>query len=137
MSLEFNHGGHAYRAGKLPAMKQFHIVRRLAPLLPGVAASGIKPDASAEDMAAILTPLATGLATMSDADAEYVLMTCMEAVERKQSAGGWARVVVGDRLMFEDIDMAGMLHIAWQVLQHNLSGFFAGLPRDFAGAPRT
>lgn len=138
MSLEFSHGGHTYRANKLPAMKQFHILRRLAPILSDMAGLAVKPgSADSRDIAAGLEPLARGIGTMSDQDAEYVLMGCMEAVERKQGAGGWAGLTSGGKLMFEDVDMTAMLHIAWQVLQHNLSGFFAGLPQGFAGVPRT
>jgi hypothetical protein len=138
MSLEFDHGGHTYRVGKLPAMRQFHVVRRLAPMLPNMAGLGLKPGASRpEDMIAVLEPLARAVAGMSDADAEYVIATCMSAVERKQPAGGWARMESGGRLMFEDMDMVGMVFIVGQVLRHNLSGFFDALPQGFAGASRT
>lgn len=136
MSLEFEHKGVAYKVGKLDAMRQFHVVRRLAPFLAALAGS-IKPSQVGDDMAGLLEPLAGLLGSMSDADAEYVLMACLSAAERKQAAGGWAKVVAGEQLMFEDIDMAAMLHIAWQVLQHNLSGFFAGLPQGLTGVHRT
>ena len=137
MSLEFEHKGVVYKAGKLNAMRQFHVVRRLAPLLATLTGSGIKPGQAEDTLVALLEPLAELLGSMSDADAEYVLMACLSTAERKQAAGGWAKVVAGDQLMFEDIDMAAMLHIAWQVLQHNLSGFFAGLPQGLTGVHRT
>lgn len=137
MSLEFEHKGVAYKVGKLDAMRQFHVVRRLAPFLATLAGSGIKPGQVGDDMAGLLEPLAGLLGSMSDADAEYVLMACLSAAERKQPAGGWAKVVGGGSLMFEDIDMAAMLHIAWQVIQHNLSGFFAGLPQGLTDVHRT
>lgn len=135
-SLEFDHKGQTYRAGKLDAMRQFHVTRRLAPLLPDLAKAGITPGATG-DVTAILEPLAKAVAAMPDADAEYVLNTCLSVVERKQAAGGWAKVMTGGQLMFEDIDMAAMLVVAWEVLRHNLSGFFAGLPQGLPGMART
>lgn len=128
MSLEFKHGTKTYRAGKLDAKKQFHVVRRLGTLLPAL--SGMGSNASVETA---LEPLVEAMGKISDADADYILDTCMNVVERKSSAGGWSPVMASGSLMFEDIDMAGMLTIAWNVLLHNLSGFFDGLPKDLSG----
>jgi hypothetical protein len=134
-SLEFTHAGQNYKAGKLDAMRQFHVMRRLAPLLPELAGAGLKPGG---DPLAILEPLARIVSTMQDADVEYVLNSCMAVVERQQSGGAWAKIQAAPgALMFPDIDMAAMLAIAWQVLQHNLSGFFAGLPQGSPGEVRT
>lgn len=138
MSLEFDHGGHTYRVGKMPAMKQFHVVRRLAPMLPNMAGLGFKPVAGQPgDVIAVLEPLAKVVAEMTDTDSEYVIMSCMSVVERKQTAGGWARMESGGRLMFEDLDMVGLVFIVGQVLRHNLSGFFDAMPQSFAGESRT
>lgn len=140
MSQDFTHKGVAYKAGSLDAMKQFHVTRRLAPFLPKLAGDGLPLNTEALSGAAVfafLEPLAACVATMSDADAEYVLHTCLEVVERQQPTGGWAKVMAGGRLMFEDIDMAAMLVCAFHVLQRNLSGFFAVLPSVSPAAGRT
>jgi hypothetical protein len=36
--------------------------------------------------------------------------------------------------MYDDIDMAAMLQLAWKALEFNLSGFFAALPSDLKEA---
>ena len=136
---EFTHAGVTYQAGKLDAMRQFHVTRRLAPFLPKLAGAGLPSDPGSLSQAAVfafLEPLAACVAAMSDADAEYVLHTCLSVVERRQDAGGWAKVMAGGRLMFEDMDMAAMLVCAFHVLQHNLSGFFAALPSASFAAGR-
>ena len=58
-------------------------------------------------------PLADGLAAMKDEDAEYVLDTCMQAVQRKQEHG-WANIWSASQRvpMFQDIDLAVMLPLA-------------------------
>lgn len=134
-SLEFTHAGHNYKAGKLDAMRQFHVMRRLAPLLPELAGAGIRPGG---DPMTVLEPLARIVSTMTDADVEYVLHSCLAVVDRQQTGGAWAKVQASPGvLQFQDIDMTAMLAIAWQVLQHNMSGFFAGLPQGLPGEART
>jgi len=142
--MEIEVRGQLYKAGRIDAMKQFHVVRRLAPILSAMADigglqaafSGGQPQAA--DMAVMLVPLANAVSSMPDADVEYVLGICLDVVERKQPGGGWAKVRASNgALMFEDIDMAAMLMIAGGVLGHNLSGFFAGLPSVSPGGDRT
>lgn len=158
--LEFEHNGQAYRAGKLDAKKQFHVSRRLAPFLvdaisgldqedllamvEGAQAAGQKdqsnakkPKAKESDGLAWLAPLASTLADMPDEPLDYILNACLAVTARKQVGGGWAKVQGPGGLMFEDIDMAGMLTITFNVLKHNLSGFFVGLPQGLPGVGRT
>lgn len=132
MEIELNEK--RYRAKTLPARRQFHMVRRLASVLSGLAK--MKDLALADPMAA-LEPLAQGIASLSDADADYVIDGCLAVVELKQPAGGWAPVMVNGRLMFEDMDMTTMLRLTWAVLQENLAGFFAALPQTSSGAAST
>lgn len=135
--------GHVYRFGRLDAMKQFHVTRRLAGLLAGLsgtlpqAATGGQPDPERLGMAA-LGPLADALAKMDDDAAEFVIHTCLGAVTRKQGKdGGWARVSVDGSLMFQDIGMPAMLTLVWHVLQGFLPDFFGALPRDLLAGVRT
>lgn len=90
MSLEIDLNGNRYSIGKLSAKQQFHISRRIAPILPTLIpvfvrlASGTR--VVSEDpggLADVLQPLADGLAAMKDEDAEYVLDTCLQVVQRK------------------------------------------------------
>lgn len=144
---EFEAKGRTYRVGRMDAKRQFHVLRRMGPIMPGLMALvGTEPgvektdgkglDAEAGAQAA-LGVLATSLAEIPDADMDYILDNCLAVAERKQAAGGWARVAIDGALMFEDIDMPVMLQIAWQALQHNLSGFFGGKLPDFSAGGRT
>lgn len=117
--MEFEVNGTEYRAGKIDARKQFHIVRRLAPVMGGMV--GVN-DAEA------LEPLAKAIASLSDDDADYVLFGLLDCVSRKQANGlGWAKVSKGNALMFEDIDMAAMLKLAYNAMQANMQDFFAAI----------
>lgn len=120
--------GATYRIGKMNALTQLHVGRRL---LPALIAVGIK----AEDLGQrsnvgivdFMEPAVKLMGSMSDADVNYVLFRCLDAVSRK-SGDRFAPIVNGERLMFEDIDMPSMVRLTAAVLQENLGGFFALLP---------
>lgn len=124
MSTEFEVNGKKYRAGKLDAMTQWHVFRRLGPILPAVQSiQSVLPDLlaggeQAEAAMAALTPMTEAIASMSDADSEYILGACLGVVQREQSGGGWASVwsTQAKRPMFDDIGMLQMLQISFQVL---------------------
>lgn len=139
---EFTCGNNKYRSQKIDARAQFHIVRRLAPCLGGLApalmkvgakqaAAGAALDASKvmeTDVADILPKLADAMAAMDDETADYVLFGLLGAATREQASGlGWAPVCNGRSLMFQDITMAQMLTIAGRVLAANLGDFFVVL----------
>jgi len=129
MELELD--GHSYRIGKLDARAQFHIVRRLAPVMGELvpALQGGKGGLAA------LPPIATAVAKLSDADADYCIFGLLKVVSRKQPNGlGWGPVSTESLLMYDDISMAQMLKLAWETLAFNMSGFFAALPSDLKEA---
>ncbi len=141
---EFQIGGSLYRTkGKIDARQQFHIARRLAPLVGQIvslgpllqtALSGPAIDPSAVE--ALIVPFSTALAKIPDEDCDYVLDRCLSVVQaqRTQPNGAvvWADVWSGrvGRMMFEDITLPQMMQIAAEVLQENLAGFFAIAPQD-------
>lgn len=116
--MEFEIKGQQYRAGRLDAFKQFHVARRLAPLLGGIAKGG------QGDFSAFLQPMAEALAGMPDADCDFILNTCLAVVQRQQG-NAWAPIIKGKELMFEDIDMGSMIQITIKVIQENLGSFFS------------
>jgi hypothetical protein len=123
-----------YRVKKLDAIKQFHISRRLLPILStlGISLETIEQAAKTEakTMAAFmpaLEPVSKVLAAMSDEDANYIIFTCLSVVSRNEGEGRFASVSTGNRMMFEDIDMPIMIRLVVEVLKENLMGFFAGL----------
>ncbi|MBN3848623.1 hypothetical protein G3N58_17600 [Paraburkholderia sp. Ac-20342] len=118
-------GGHKYRIGRIDARKQFHVARRLAPLLAGM--SGALGADRGAGFGAFIGPLTEALSGMSDDDVDYVLDVCLGVCQRLQPNGQGAPVIArSGGLMFEDIDMGQMIQLAVKVIQENLSGFFPG-----------
>lgn len=129
--MEFETEGRTYRVNKIDARSQFHIVRRLAPVL-GQVAPAVQGGKGGMDA---LPALADAIAKLSDDDADYVLFGLLKVVSRKQDQGlGWGPVATGNLIMYDDITMPIMLKLAWQALSHNMSGFFAALPSDLKEA---
>lgn len=155
---QFEYAGNIYKIGKMDTFDQFHVARRLAPALfalGGVAASmkdffaakpqdptngeeevveGDVPKMSGEEESSIMEafgPVAQAIANMPDADIEYILNKCLSAVYRLDNKA-WQKVSVISqgraRLMFKDIDLPVMLHLATKVIQDNLGNFFNALP---------
>lgn len=127
---EFEVNGALYRAGKMDAFRQFHVARRLAPV---VGSLGSLSQAARNPVEA-LAPVAQAIAGLSDADCEYVLGTCLGVVQRQQG-NAWANIwnASAKRPMFEDIDLPAMLQIAMHVLQDTLGGFFLVPPSASSG----
>lgn len=132
------HGGNVYRIGELTPMQQFHVFRRLAPLIGSVQAeiseavsapSTLPADASESDQknefsARVMGVIAKVLGTMADAEVEYIVNTCLGVVSRQQN-DRFAPVMNSGRLMFSDVDMPTMLRLTTTTVQENLGGFFA------------
>jgi len=116
--MDFTINGSDYRSGKLDAKKQFHLARRLGPVLaklPGVPESEI------------FAAVAEEIADMSDEQCDYILDTCMAVVKRQQG-DAWAPIFNARAgvMQFDDIDMPAMLTIARYVIEENLASFFGG-----------
>lgn len=131
---ELTVGKHVYRIGALNAMQQFHVSRRIAPLLAtaginlAMLARGSK--LSVEEILPTLGPVSMMLAGMSDEQTDYIFATCLGVVQRKEMAGSkelWAPVANGALMQYQDIDMLGMIRLVIAVLQHNLEDFFKEL----------
>lgn len=135
----FQIGQREFKLSKINAMKQFHIARRIAPLLGELLPKlkeisklkdqeNVSQDEQLETLGKFLGPLMEGLGKLSDKDSEFVLYGLMAAVEMKQAEhGNYARLVVDGRLMFEDIGLDIMLQTAGRAFVYNLSGFFDAL----------
>lgn len=143
MAQELDLNGHRYSIGKLSAKQQFHVSRRIAPIVPtlipvfvrlAAGSRGITEDPGG--MADVLQPLADGLAAMKDEDADYVLDTCMQAVQRRQEHGWTAVWSASQRVpMFQDIDLSVMLPLALRVIVGSLGPFIQGLLTSQTGSP--
>ena len=140
---------------KLNARQQFHIARRIAPVVSVIGAvlpmlqaalaqqtmtpetEGVSEEGQARAMAqrvsdleALGRPIMEALGRLSDPDCDYVLDLCLSVVQRYQGSNGsgaWADVwsVRASRIVFEDIELPEMMQIAMEVLRENLMGFFS------------
>jgi hypothetical protein len=124
---EFDVNGVKYRSGKMNAFQQFHVTRKLGPILAKLGPSLVdktKPDSSMLEM---LEPVLDALAEMPETDCDYVLHRCLAVVQRAadRDANIWTPVwnEPAKKLMFNDIDMAAMIQISIQVLGDNLGNF--------------
>ena len=123
--LEFELGAHTYRAGKLDAVSQLHIVRRLAPILTtlrSVAAEGVGETA--------LQQAVEALGEISDEAVEYIIQRCLSKVQRKrQGDTGWTAIwsASARRPQFEDLGGFEILSITSKVVMNELGPFFSGL----------
>jgi hypothetical protein len=129
--------GKTYRVNKLGTLQQFHVARRLAPLLAaaGITMSMLKARDSGmpafDDFAPVMGPVAHILSQMSDSDSNYIIFTCLSCVQRQSGSDNrWAAVATGDQMMFEDIAMPVMLRLVWAVVQDNILDFLQELEEE-------
>ena len=137
MERQFEYGGRKYQLSKVNAFKQFHIVRRLSPILGDLVAVApemqkAKADgenANVEQLSKIAAPIMNGLSKLSDQDSEYVLFGLLNAVEVQQEpAGNWAKVCIDKNLMIQNLDLPTMMNLAGRAFMFNLESFFSALP---------
>ena len=126
---EFNIGAYAYKSGKLDATRQFHVLRRLGPVLGSFKdiEQAAKAGPEGAGLIAAIEPVMKAIAAMSDEDCNYVIGECLSVVQRQQSGqSGWANVwnIPARKPMFDDIDMSVMIQIVVKVLSDNYSNFF-------------
>ena len=129
--------GSTYQFGKLSAMEQFHVMRRLASVSSGLGEgiSRLQQAGGAKALLAdggaaldVVSPLLRAIGSMSNEDSEYVINTCLKVVRRRQGEVAWAQVQSSPGvLMFPDIGMTAMIALVWRVLEFNLGGFFSEL----------
>jgi hypothetical protein len=134
---EFELGEHTYRVGRLDAFKQFHLSRKIAPIIPTLIPAFLtlhdlsREGAASSDpalMAEAFGPFAAGIAGMPDEAAEFILGTCLSVVQRRQG-NVWMPVwsVPSATCMFDDIDLVQMVQISARVMEGSLGPFLRGL----------
>jgi len=124
--------GNIYRIARLNAMDQFHVTRRLMPMLAamGISAAQIKSfgqgQVKADELMALVGPAIGTMAAMDNDTATFIINTCLGACER-QVGERFAPVMTNGRFMYEDIDMVVMLQLTFEVCRFNFAGFSRGL----------
>ena len=128
--MKFKVGEVEYSAGRLDAKRQFNIVRRLAPIIGGIAPVMGEGRSETET----ITAFCKVVSELPDEQLDYVIDKCLEVAERNDG-GAWGKVVTATPngqvlFMYKDIGMVEMLTIVFHVLQRSVGGFFDALPSD-------
>ena len=139
--------GDEYQFAKIDAIAQFHVVRRLAPLIGELfpifskdkfkdGVNGIKEEALEE-----LKPLLDVFSKLPDADLEYCIFAlCKKVYKKNLIGGGWAPIInAANGFQFVEMktDLALVMQITAKALGVNLSGFINALPTSLnVGAPQ-
>lgn len=131
----FEIGSRKFKLNKIDALKQFHIVRRMGPIMSELGPAMIevsKDSVNLESMsqneklnqaAKFLGPVMNGLSKLSDEDSNKVLFGLLASVEVQQSSGNWAKVATDSSIMMQDIELPVLLQAAGRAFMFNLSGF--------------
>lgn len=148
--MELQIKGNTYSIGKMDVFQQFHVARRLAPLLYATSSAllarlkaGDTSVESGDDLNTLIgavEPMVQVISSMPDADSQYVLNACLGVCQRLTGTGagaGFQRILVdGQRLLFDDIDLAVTLQLVAATIRANLGNFLDALPEQPADAKR-
>ena len=129
---EFPLGSNTYRIARLGAMAAFDIARTMGPVLEWMGKLlADKPDATRE---ATVRAFCGSMGMLARKDAMDAVYACLAAVTRRQPSG-WAGVINGTVVVFDDITMAEVLDLAWSVMEANgILSFFGGAPSPSPGS---
>lgn len=135
--------GNSYKIGRMNALDQFHVMRRLHSLAAAAGRSfdeiqraggasaledAVKERKPSGKILDILAPILRAVGEMRQEDVDYVFEKCLSVVERQTPGGAaWAPVWGRGGMMFNDIGMPGMIVLVWHVLVENLGDFFSDL----------
>jgi hypothetical protein len=128
---ELKIGDHNYRIGRIDALKQFHITRRLGPalLVCGISMEMLRGGMKVqqEDLLAVVAPAIEIISKMAEDDVDYVLFACLAACSR-QEGDKWAPLTTSDgkKLMYSTLEMPELLQIVVATLRDNLGNFMLG-----------
>ena len=140
-SKAFEVNGVKFQMMKLDAMKQFHIARRIGPilseLLPSLkeiaATSKGMPEAVGGDqmdaIAKVIGPIMMGLSRLSEEDSERLLKDLLARVQMWDTRfNTWVNLIAANQIALQDIELPTLIQIAGQSFAFNLSGFFNARP---------
>ena len=119
-----------YSIGRMDALTQFHVARRLAPVIAVLGESVAKladsPETKSQEawVASVFGPVMDIVAKMGDEESNYIIHACLAVVGRQQEGGKYAPIQRNKLLMFNDIEMPVMFRLVVEVIKENLGGFF-------------
>ena len=133
--------GHEYTIGRLNALDQLHVSRKIAPVVPtlmpiiseiakgdlektiqAIEAGNNEELSGLEPLTEALAPLMDAFAGMPEDDVNYITYKCLSVVKRDGSI-----VCRGQSLMFDDIELGEMFPLVIAVIRINLGNFIRGL----------
>lgn len=122
-------GQHEYQIQLLNALDQYHVARRGAMMLLGIA--GMQ-DPTPENGGKMIVAMS---ARLPQEDADFAMSKCLGACHRKEQAG-WAPVMVNGSLMFQDMSLPEMAQLYYHALLANgIISFFVESPSASETAP--
>ncbi len=132
VEVEFEFMGKSYRLGTMDCFEQFHVSRKLAPIIASMggemfkllSGKGDTKKLSKVDWMLLAGPMADVLAQMSNEESEYILRTCLKYIKRKEDSA-WAPIMLSTgQMMYADLKMTHMLRLVFEMLVHNFGDFF-------------
>lgn len=144
--MQITISGKNYTIGRLNALDQLHVSRKIAPIIPSlipiiseVAKGGLSKviesmesgdDVELENidlkeldgLSGALSPLMEVIAGMSEADTNLVIDKCLSVVIRDGAV-----LCRGESIMFDDLDMMQILPLVVAVIRKNLGNFIQDL----------
>lgn len=132
MDLEID--GVSYRTGTLNAKQQFHIARRILPIIAKLGTMTPVNGAEEPDTGRVLdffTIVADGLSHLSDADCDYIMAACLGVVQRQQGDRYfpvWNKQA--DAPQFQDMKLPALTQLTMAVIQDNLGDFMLAPSAD-------
>lgn len=132
MSKEVDVAGYKYRIGAIPARNQFHVARKVAPMMRAMAAGALAPKAAGAPTEgpsawlAMFAPLVDMISSMPHADADFIIDECLRVAERwDEKASRFCQVMANNgRFLYADITMEVMMRLTIETLEENLGSFF-------------
>ncbi|NWK63771.1 hypothetical protein HYI12_14730 [Acinetobacter sp. SwsAc3] len=144
--MQITISGKNYTIGRLNALDQLHVSRKIAPIIPSlipiiseVAKGGLSKviesmesgdDVELENidlkeldgLSGALSPLMDVIAGMSEGDTNLVIHKCLSVVIRDGAV-----LCRGESIMFDDLDMMQILPLVVAVIRKNLGNFIQDL----------
>lgn len=129
-------GGRTYLISPIDARAQFHVGRRLAPLVAtlGISLSTFERGVSlsVDDVLPSVGPLTMMASKMTDEEWDYVIATALGACRRLEPGAdgreNWAPVVVNGQNMYAaDMGLLHMGRLAFESLRFSMGDFFVEL----------
>lgn len=138
--MEIQIGESKYRTGKLNGWQQFHVSRKIAPLMfaylegaGGAVKSAVKNGTDPKDISlfSVVGPIADMLSKMSQEDSEYVMANCLSVCHRAVGDSWQIVYALDGGFVMNDIGFDVMVKLAVEVIKENLGNFTDALSELF------